>query len=78
MGQLQKKIIGMGPAMMSEILCKTHPSKYMLWNRRAFVALNYLEVDNLPIYDYQLDGKKYKYLCKICYEISEELKKFQY
>ncbi len=62
-------IKGMGPAMMSEILCKTHPDEYMLWNRRAFIALNYLEVVDLPRYDYQLTGKIYKYLCEVTTEI---------
>ena len=69
------EIKGMGPAIISEILCKTHPNRFMLWNRRAYVGLNYLEVKNLPRYDYQLTGKIYKYLCKICKEISTELKK---
>ena len=68
-------IKGMGPAMISEILCKTHPNDYMLWNRRAYVGLNYLEVENLPRYDYQLTGKRYNYLCEVCKEISEEMKK---
>lgn len=67
-------IKGMGPAMISEILCKTHPNNFMLWNRRAYVGLNYLEVKNLPRYDYQLTGKLYKYLCDVCKEISQELK----
>ena len=66
-------IKGMGPAMISEILCKTHPNDFMLWNRRAYVGLNYLAVKNLPRYDYQLTGKVYTHLCKVCKEISEEL-----
>ena len=66
-------IKGMGPTMISEILCKTHPNDFMLWNRRAYVGLNHLEVNNLPRYDYQLTGKVYKYLCDICKEISKEL-----
>lgn len=71
--QFKKNVKGMGPAMISEILCKTHPDDFMIWNRRAKVALDYLEVDNLPRYDYQLDGKKYKELCNIGIEISKEL-----
>lgn len=65
----------MGPATMSEILCKSHPEHFILWNRRAYVGLNYLGVDNLPRYDYQLVGKTYKRLCGVGQEISEELKK---
>jgi len=67
-------IKGMGPAMISEILCKTHPDDYMLWNRRAFVGLNYLEVENLPRYDYQLTGKVYKSLCNVTKDIALEFK----
>ncbi len=69
----RKEIKGMGPAMISEILCKTHPDSYMLWNRRAYVALNYLGVEKLPRYDYQLTGKVYRYLCDIAKEIEVEL-----
>ncbi len=69
----RSEIKGMGPAMISEILCKTHPNEFMLWNRRAYVGLNYLEVKKLPRYDYQLTGDVYKYLCNICKEISKEL-----
>lgn len=63
----------MGPAMISEILCKTHPNDFMLWNRRAHAALEYLEVKNLPKYDYQHTGKVYRYLCDTCREIGQEL-----
>lgn len=69
----RSQIKGMGPAMISEVLCKTHPTDYMLWNRRAFVGLNYLEVENLPRYDYQLTGKVYRSLCEVTKEISQEL-----
>jgi hypothetical protein len=69
----RKKIKGMGPAMMSEILCKTHPKEFMLWNRRAFVGLKYLQVDALPRYDYQLTGKVYEGLCSVTSQIAKEL-----
>lgn len=69
------KIKGMGPAMISEILCKTHPDQYMLWNRRAYVGLNYLKVKKLPRYDYQLTGKVYDHLCAVCKDISAALDK---
>lgn len=74
----RKHIKGMGPAMMSEILCKTHPEHFILWNRRAYVGLNYLGVKNLPRYDYQLTGKVYKDLCQVAKAISGELKKKGY
>jgi len=73
--RFRKNIKGMGPAMISELLCKTHPDKYIVWNRRAKIGLNYLGVKGLPKYDYQLDGKKYKELCEVEKEIARELNK---
>jgi hypothetical protein len=70
----RKEIKGLGPAMISEILCKAHPDEFMLWNRRAYVGLHYLKAQGLPRYDYQLTGEVYKNLCAICREISKELK----
>lgn len=64
------KVKGVGPAMMSEILCHVHPSECMLWNRRAFVGLQALGVPNLPAYNYQLTGKRYKELSSIAGEIA--------
>ena len=70
----RKNIKGMGPAMMSEILCKTHPNDFIVWNRRAYVGLNYLGVNKLPRYDYQLTGKVYSYLCETCKKIANDIK----
>ena len=67
------EIKGVGPAMMSEILCKTNPKNYMVWNRRAYVALNYLKVENLPRHDYQISGKVYGSLCTVAKGIAAEL-----
>lgn len=71
----RKTIKGIGPAMMSEILCKTHPDDFMIWNRRAYVGLNYLGVNDLPIYDYQLTGKKYQDICEVSKKIAIEMEK---
>ena len=40
----RSNIKGMGPAMMSEILCHVHPKDYMIWNRRAYVGLEFLGI----------------------------------
>lgn len=60
--------------MISEILCKREPHKYAIWNRRILVGLTYLEVKNLPKYEYQLTGKVYKYICDNVKIIADELK----
>jgi len=62
-----------GPAMMSELLCQVHPHSCMLWNRRAYVAFRYLEVEGLPRYDYQLTGKKYEQLSGDAQLIAKEM-----
>src|SRR5262245_38937246 len=73
--QFRANIKGMGPAMMSEILCYVHSDECMLWNRRAYVGLNYLGVKELPRYYYQLTGKKYRELSGIAKEIAKEMKR---
>lgn len=60
----RKQVKGVGPAMMSELLCYAHPKECMVWNRRAWVGFDYLGVEGLPRYDYQLTGAKYGELTK--------------
>ena len=71
----RRDIKGMGPAMISEILCKTHPDEYLLWNRRALVGFRYLEATELPRHDYQLTGKVYTNLCSIGKQIASQMRK---
>ena len=71
--QFRAKVKGMGPAMMSEILCHVHSDECMLWNRRAYVGLNYLGVRELPRYDYQLTGRKYRELSAVAKKIASEM-----
>jgi hypothetical protein len=68
-------IKGMGPAMISEILCHSHPDDFMLWNRRAYVGLRYLGLNDLPRYNYQLTGKRYWALCDTAKGIAQEMRK---
>jgi hypothetical protein len=70
----RSRIKGMGPAMMSEILCDSHPDEYVLWNRRAYVGLRYLGVSELPRYNYQVTGKRYRMLCDTAKEIAKQLR----
>lgn len=49
--------------MMSELLAHVRPDEYVLWNRRAYVGMNYLGVAGLPRHNYQLNGRKYRALC---------------
>jgi len=72
----QQTLKGMGPAMKSELLCHVHPNDFILWNRRAFVGLNYLGAKNLPRYDYQLNGGKYRELSNLGKEIVRQMVEF--
>jgi hypothetical protein len=71
----RKKIKGIGPAMMSELLCFAHPTQYLLWNRRAFIGFEQLGVTDLPRYNYQLTGKRYAELCDVGVKIAHEMSK---
>lgn len=53
----RKNVKGMGPAIMSEILCKTYPDQYILWNVKAVNAFKTLGID-VPNY-HSLDGASY-------------------
>jgi hypothetical protein len=69
--EFRKEIKGIGTSMMSELLCKTHPEDFMIWNRRTLVAFDYLGIDELPRYDYQMNGNLYAQLCEKGKKISE-------
>ncbi len=69
-----KNVKGFGPATISEILCHVYPDQYMLWNRRAYVGLNYLGIAGLPRYNYQMTGKKYAELSGVAQKIAEEMR----
>jgi hypothetical protein len=69
----RKNVNGIGPAMMSELLCHCHPKQCGLWNRVVVPALTNLKVANLPKHDYQLNGKFYEHLSRILIQVSSEL-----
>jgi hypothetical protein len=46
----------------------------MLWNRRAYVGFDYLGIEELPRYNYQMTGKKYVELSEQAKKIAEILK----
>lgn len=63
--EFRSSINGIGPAIMSELLCKTFPNDYILWNTKTINGFKYLQINELPRYDSTLDGKKYLYLSQI-------------
>lgn len=71
--RFRSRIKGMGPAMMSELLAHVHPERCLLWNRRAYVGLEYLGVSDLPKYNYQVTGRRYCELCNLGQLVANEL-----
>lgn len=76
--EFRSKIKGIGPAIMSELLCKTYPDKYLLWNRKTYDGFNVLQIQNLPRYEARLNGKTYEYLSTKGREIVSYAKKNGY
>lgn len=70
----KKRIKGFGPAMMSELLCYIYPDKYMIWNSTSMKAYSYLEINDVPVHNYQLTGKKYVEMSNISIEIKDSIK----
>jgi len=73
--RFRKGVKGIGPAMMSELLCQTHPTECLLWNRVVHGGLSFLGVEGLPTQNYQLTGAKYEWLCGLGKEIRAGLLK---
>lgn len=60
--EFRQNIKGIGPAIMSELLCKTYPDKYLLWNRKTYNGFNVLQIPGLPRYEARMNGNTYEYL----------------
>ena len=69
-----KSVKGMGPATISELLTYSNPNEYVIFNKTTILCYNYLEVSDMPKYDYQYTGTKYSEVCAIAKKISSALK----
>lgn len=52
-----KDIKGVGPSMITEILCYTDPQNAGIWNEKARKALAWLEVKDIPWDKYKITVK---------------------
>lgn len=68
-----KSVKGMGPATISELLTYTDPKEYIIFNRTTILCFAYLDIPNMPKYNYQYTGKKYLEVCTIAREIAKAL-----
>lgn len=69
-----KSVKGMGPATISELLTYANPDEYVIFNKTTIQCFTYLEIPDMPKYNYQYTGKKYAEVCAIAKEISTALK----
>lgn len=70
-----KSIKGMGPATISELLTYANPQEYVIFNKTTILCYGYLDIPDMPKYNYQYTGKKYTEVCAIAKKIAAELKK---
>ena len=70
-----KSIKGMGPATISELLTYADPQEYVIFNKTTILCYSYLDIPDMPKYNYQYTGKKYAEVCAIAKEIAEDLKR---
>ena len=69
-----KTVKGIGPSTISELLTYTNPNEYILFNKTTILCYSYLDVPDMPKYNYQYTGKKFADVCAIAKEISAALK----
>lgn len=69
-----KSVKGMGPATISELLTYSNPDEYVIFNKTTILCFSYLDVPDMPKYNYQYTGKKYSEVCAIAKEIAASLK----
>lgn len=70
-----KSIKGMGPATISELLTYANPQEYVIFNKTTILCYGYLDIPDMPKYNYQYTGKKYIEVCSIAKAIAAELQK---
>lgn len=69
-----KSVKGLGPASISELLTYVNPQEYVIFNKTTVLCFSYLDVPDMPKYNYQYTGKKYIEVCGIAKEIAVALK----
>lgn len=68
-----KNAKGLGPATISELLTYVNPREYVIFNKTTIQCFAYLEVPDMPKYNYQYIGKKYAEVCAVAKQIAGEL-----
>ena len=69
-----KSVKGMGPATISELLSYANPDEYVIFNKTTILCFAYLDIPDMPKYNYQYTGEKYVEVCAIAKKIAAALK----
>ena len=65
-----KSVKGMGPATISELLTYANPQEYVIFNKTTILCYGYLDIPDMPKYNYQYTGKKYAEVCNFAKKIA--------
>lgn len=71
-------IKGLGPGMITEILCHTDPQHAGIWNNRVRKSLAWLEAKGVPYDKYKISGKEYDLFNNVLVELAELLVRGSY
>lgn len=70
-----KSVKGIGPATVSELLTYVNPHEYVIFNKTTILCYDFLDIPEMPKYNYQYTGAKYVEACDIAKTIALEMKK---
>ena len=70
----KQNIKGIGPATISELLTYINPQEYAIFNKTTILCYTYLDVPDMPKYNYQYTGKRYAEVCKVAKQIASSIK----
>ncbi len=65
-----KNVKGLGPATISELLTYANPREYAIFNKTTILCYTYLDVADMPKYNYQYTGKRYAEICNTARRIA--------
>lgn len=58
-----------------DVIGQGNPQEYVIFNKTTILCYGYLDIPDMPKYNYQYTGKKYAEVCAIAKKIAAELKK---
>ena len=69
-----KNVKGLGPATISELLTYIDPYEFVIFNKTTIACYTYLDIPDMPKYNYQYTGKKYVEVCTTAKQIAAAMK----